>query len=217
MKVAFFTAALAAATILGACATDPVSGQPVYGNTARGAVIGALGGAAAGTLAGGNDGRNAAIGAAVGAIAGAGVGRYMDQQEAELRRRTAGTEIGVVRQGDQIALQMPGDVTFATNQSNIQSQFYPALNQVAQTLVQYPSTSVDIVGHTDSDGTDAYNQGLSERRAESVRSYLSAQGVQPVRMIASGRGKTQPIATNATAEGKARNRRVEIILTPVTN
>lgn len=217
MKVAFLAVAIASAAALGACVTDPVSGQPIYGNTGRGAAIGALGGAAAGVLAGGNDGRNAAIGAAVGALAGAGVGRYMDQQEAELRRRTAGTEIGVVRNGDQIELQMPADVTFAVNQANIQSQFYPALNQVAQTLVAYPSTSIDIVGHADSDGTDAYNQDLSERRAISVRTYLAGQGVQSVRMLASGRGESQPIASNATASGKAQNRRVQIVLTPVTS
>jgi outer membrane protein OmpA-like peptidoglycan-associated protein len=157
---------------LGGCVTDPVSGQTIYGNTARGAVIGALGGAAAGTLAGGNDGRNAAIGAAIGAIAGAGVGRYMDQQEADLRKRTAGTEIGVVRNGDQIELRMPADVTFARNESSIQSGFYNALNQVATTLTQYPSTKIDVIGHADSDGAEDYNQALSERRANSVKDYL---------------------------------------------
>lgn len=214
-SLVFFASALALA--LGACVTDPVSGQPIYGNTARGAAIGALGGAAAGVLAGGNDGRNAAIGAAVGAIAGAGVGRYMDQQEAELRRRTAGTEIGVVRNGDQIELRMPADVTFATNQATIQPQFYNALDQVAGTLVNYPSTAIDIVGHADSDGAEAYNQDLSERRANSVKNYLSGRGVQNVRMAASGRGETQPVASNNTAAGKAQNRRVQIVLTPVTS
>jgi outer membrane protein OmpA-like peptidoglycan-associated protein len=209
-------ALIASAIALTACATDPNTGQTIYGNTARGAGLGALAGAAAGVLAGGNDGRNAAIGAAVGAIAGAGVGVYMDKQEAELRRQTAGTGIGVVRNGDQIELQMPADVTFPTNQATIQSQFYPALNDVATTLVNYPSTSVDIVGHADSDGSETYNQDLSERRAASVKNYLAGRGVQSVRMLSQGMGESQPIASNATAEGKAKNRRVQIILTPVT-
>ncbi len=172
MKRMFLAVAAIGLAGLGGCVTDPVSGQTIYGNTARGAVIGALGGAAAGTLAGGNDGRNAAIGAAIGAIAGAGVGRYMDQQEADLRKRTAGTEIGVVRNGDQIELRMPADVTFARNESSIQSGFYNALNQVATTLTQYPSTKIDVIGHADSDGAEDYNQALSERRANSVKDYL---------------------------------------------
>jgi outer membrane protein OmpA-like peptidoglycan-associated protein len=209
--VVFISAALA----LTACATDPLTGQTVYGNTARGAAIGALGGAAVGVLAGGKDGRNAAIGAAVGAIAGGSVGVYMDKQQAALRARTAGTEIAIKRVGDQIELQLPSDVTFATNQSSIQPNFLSALDSVASTLVEYPSTAIDIVGHADSDGTDAYNQDLSERRAASVKSYLAGRGVQSVRMISSGRGESQPIASNATASGKAQNRRVQILLTPI--
>lgn len=205
----------AAGLMLAGCVTDPNTGQTIYGNTARGAAIGALGGAAAGTLAGGNDGRNAAVGAAVGALAGAAVGRYMDQQEAELRRQTAGTGIGVQRNGDQIELMMPSDVTFAVNQSTIQPQFYGSLNQVASTLTQYPSTTVDIIGHADSDGAESYNQTLSERRASSVRDYLATQGVQTVRMVALGRGEMEPIAPNDTAANKARNRRVQVVLTPV--
>jgi outer membrane protein OmpA-like peptidoglycan-associated protein len=207
---------MASALVLGACVTDPNTGQTIYGNTARGAAIGALGGAAAGVLAGGDDGRNAAIGAAVGALAGGAVGVYMDKQEAELRRQTAGTGIGVIRNGDQIELRMPSDVTFATNQATIQSQFYGALNDVATTLVEYPQTRIDVIGHADSDGTEAYNQDLSERRAASVKSYLTGRGVQPVRIASYGRGELEPIASNSTAQGKAQNRRVQIVLTPVT-
>jgi outer membrane protein OmpA-like peptidoglycan-associated protein len=207
---------IASALVLGACVTDPNTGQAIYGNTARGAAIGALGGAAAGVLAGGDDGRNAAIGAAVGALAGGAVGVYMDKQEAELRRQTAGTGIGVIRNGDQIELRMPSDVTFATNQATIQSQFYGALNDVATTLVEYPQTRIDVVGHADSDGTEPYNQDLSERRASSVKSYLTGRGVQPVRIASYGRGELEPIASNSTAQGKAQNRRVQIVLTPVT-
>ena len=205
----------AAGLMLAGCVTDPNTGQTIYGNTARGAAIGALGGAAAGTLAGGSDTRNAAVGAAVGALAGAAVGRYMDQQEAELRRQTAGTGIGIQRNGDQIELMMPSDVTFAVDQSNIQPQFYGTLNDVATTLTQYPSTTVDIIGHADSDGAESYNQALSERRAYSVRDYLSSRGVQPVRMVALGRGELEPLVPNTSAANKAQNRRVQIILTPV--
>jgi outer membrane protein OmpA-like peptidoglycan-associated protein len=207
---------LASALVLAACVTDPNTGQTIYGNTARGAGIGALAGAAAGALAGGNDTRNVAAGAALGALAGGAIGVYMDRQEAELRKRTAGTGIGVVRNGDQIELSMPSDVTFATDQAAIQAQFYDELNNVASTLVEYPQTTIDIVGHADSDGAEAYNQDLSERRANSVKNYLAGRGVQTVRMLASGRGETQPISSNTTPEGKQQNRRVQIVLTPVT-
>ena len=195
---------------LPACETGP--SQRVL----TGAGVGAILGAGAGTLAGGDDGRNAAIGAAVGAIAGAAVGDYMDKQERQLREQTAGTGIGVQRQGDQIALTMPSNITFSVNSATIQPNFYSALNDVAATLVDYPSTAVDIIGHASSDGADDYNMDLSRRRAESVRSYLVNQGVTPVRLAAVGMGETQPIADNATAEGRAANRRVEIILTPIT-
>jgi outer membrane protein OmpA-like peptidoglycan-associated protein len=208
---------IASALALSACVTDQNTGQTIYGNTARGAAIGALAGAAAGVLAGGNDGRNAAIGAAVGAVAGGSVGVYMDKQQAALRARTAGTEIAIKRVGDQIAMQLPSDVTFPTNQATIQPNFRSALDSVASTLIEYPATAIDIVGHADSDGSEAYNQDLSERRASAVMNYLASRGVQHVRMVASGRGETQPIASNATAEGKALNRRVEILLTPITN
>ncbi len=203
-----------AATMLAGCATD---GSGPSRNVLTGAGLGALGGAALGTLAGGDDGRNAAIGAAVGAIAGGSAGAYMDRQEAALRQRTAGTGIEVVRQGDQIQLVAPSNVTFKVNSSDILPAFYPSLNDVAATLVDFPSTAVDIIGHASSDGDDAYNQQLSERRAASVQTYLVNRGVRPVRMQAYGRGETQPIADNSTQAGREANRRVEIILTPITD
>ena len=213
MKKIIMVSALAVS--LAACATDPNTGQRIYGNTAKGAAAGAIIGAGLGTLAGGDDKRNAAIGAVVGGIAGGSVGVYMDKQEAAMRAATQGTGIEVTRVGDQLALSMPSDVTFATGQSNIQSQFYGPLNDVAKTLVDFPQTAVDIIGHADSVGSDSSNQALSERRAQSVRSYLESQGVRPVRMISYGYGETRPIASNDTAEGRAQNRRVEIILTPI--
>lgn len=206
---------LAAASLLTACVTNPETGQRGLSKTGGGAVIGAGTGAILGVLIGGNDKRSAAIGAAVGGLAGAGVGRYMDQQEKRLREQTAGTGIEVIRQGDQIQLALPADISFQSGQSQIQSQFYSPLNDVANTLIEFPSTAVDIIGHADSQGPEASNQTLSEQRALSVQSYLSNQGVRPVRIASIGYGETRPIATNETAEGRARNRRVEIILTPI--
>ncbi|MEM6627310.1 MAG: OmpA family protein [Pseudomonadota bacterium] len=213
MKRIAFTAALALAAT--SCATDPNTGERIYGNTARGAAIGAIAGAGVGVLAGGNDGRNAAIGAAIGAIAGGAAGVYMDRQEAEMRRQTAGTGIQVARNGDQLELLMPSDVTFAVNQSSVQPEFQSALDNVASTLVEYPSTSIDVIGHADSTGSADYNQTLSEQRAQSVSSYLTSRGVQDLRLASYGMGESQPVASNTTPEGRAQNRRVQIVLTPV--
>jgi outer membrane protein OmpA-like peptidoglycan-associated protein len=213
-------ACLLAATALTACTTvDPYTGQTVRSNTRTGAIVGALGGAALGYLS--NDkseqGRkNALIGAGVGALAGAGVGAYMDKQQAQLRAQLANTGVTVTRQGDNIVLNMPSDVTFAFDRSDIQPQFDRVLDEVAGTLNQYPSTTVDVVGHADSTGTDAYNQALSERRASSVASYLTSRGVLPARLYVAGMGERQPIASNDTEAGRAQNRRVEIVLRPYT-
>ena len=213
-------ACLLAATALTACTTvDPYTGQTVRSNTRTGAIVGALGGAALGYLS--NDkseqGRkNALIGAGVGALAGAGVGAYMDKQQAQLRAQLADTGVTVTRQGDNIVLNMPSDVTFAFDRSDIQPQFYKVLDEVSGTLNQYPSTTIDVVGHADSVGTDVYNQALSERRASSVASYLTTRGVLPARLYVAGMGERQPIASNDTEAGRAQNRRVEIILRPYT-
>ncbi len=200
---------IAALGLVAAC-QNGVSNRTL-GTTAAGAVLGA----GVGILAGGDDTRNAAIGAVVGGLAGAAVGVYMDKQEEELRRSTEGTGIEVSRQGDQIALTMPSSITFGVNSADVQPGFQGSLNDVATTLVDYPSTAVDIIGHASSDGDDGYNQTLSEGRARSVRTYLVGQGLQPVRVNAIGMGETQPLADNATATGRAANRRVEILLTPV--
>ena len=199
---------LAAAALLAGC--QNVSNRTL-GTTAGGAIIGA----GVGMMAGGDDKRNAAIGAVVGAIAGAGVGVYMDKQEEELRRQTAGTGIEVNRVGDQIALTMPSGITFDVNSAAIKGDFYGPLDEVSATLIEYPSTAGDVVGHASSDGPDDYNQALSERRANSVQSYLVNSGVQSVRLQAFGMGETQPIADNSTEAGRIANRRVEILLTPI--
>lgn len=180
--------------------------------TAGGAIVGA----GIGMMAGGDDKRNAAIGAVVGGLTGAAIGVYMDKQEEELRRQTEGTGIEVQRVGDQIALTMPSGITFDVNSAAIQGDFYGPLDEVSTTLMEYPKTAVDVVGHASSDGSDAYNQDLSERRAESVRSYLQNSGVQSVRLQAIGMGETQPIADNGTEAGRIANRRVEILLSPIT-
>lgn len=214
---------LIGAFALAACTTtDGYTGQQVRNNTGTGALAGALGGAALGYLTNTNkssEGRkNALIGAGVGALAGAAAGNYMDRQQAELRQQLAGTGVDVTRQGDNIILNMPGDVTFAVDQSDIQPRFYPVLDDVARTLNAYPQTLVDVIGHADSTGAAAYNQALSERRAGSVANYLVSRGrVMPDRLFVAGRGINEPRATNATPEGRAQNRRVEIILRPLTN
>ncbi len=210
-------AALAATTLTAACVTDPVTGERRVSKAAIGGVGGAVGGYLLGDLVGGrHDRTEKIIGAGIGGLAGAGIGAYMDRQEQELRRRTAGTDVRVIRQGDDLVLNMPSGITFATNQSSIQPQFRATLDQVADVLRQYNQTYVDVYGHTDSTGSDSYNLDLSQRRASAVADYLTMRGVQSARLGTRGFGESQPIASNDTEEGKAANRRVEIKLVPIT-
>ncbi|CAM5409064.1 outer membrane protein OmpA-like peptidoglycan-associated protein [Aquamicrobium terrae] len=209
-------AAVAMAVFVGGCTTDPYTGEQKVSNTAGGAVIGALGGAALGTLAGGNDRRNALIGAGIGALAGGAIGSVMDQNENELRAQLQGTGVSVTRVGNQIILNMPSDVTFNVDQDAVKPEFYSVLNSVALVLKKYKQTTVDVFGHTDSTGSAQHNFDLSQRRALSVANYLTAQGVDSRRFAVTGFGKTRPIASNDTAQGRAQNRRVEIQLTPLT-
>lgn len=209
-------AALVGAMFVGGCTTDPYTGEQKVSNTALGAGLGAAAGAGLGLLAGGNDRRNALIGAGVGALAGGAIGATMDRNEAELRAQLQGTGVGVTRVGDRIMLNMPSDITFNTDQDAIKAQFYPVLNSVALVLKKYNRTLVDVFGHTDSTGSEAHNYDLSQRRALSVANYLSSQGIDSRRFAVTGFGKSQPIATNATPEGRAANRRVEIQLSPLT-
>lgn len=216
MKTKILAAAMAA-SLAAACTTDPYTGEQKVSNTAGGAAIGAGLGALAGiALGGGNDRRNALIGAGVGALAGGAIGATMDNQEAELRRQLQGTGVSVTRSGDRIILNMPSDITFNVDQDAIMPGFYPVLNSVGLVLQRYRNTLVDVAGHTDSTGSDSYNYGLSQRRALSVANYLGAQGVDPRRFAVNGYGETQPITSNATEQGRAQNRRVEIYLSPLT-
>ncbi len=217
-----FAAATAVAVLSGCAANNPYQQQPAGGdqagmsNTAKYGGIGALAGAAAGALINhDNRGKGALIGAAVGGAAGAGYGMYADKQEAQLRQQMAGTGVEVQRQGDDIKLIMPGNITFATDSADIASNFYNPLNELARTFKQYDQNSIEIVGHTDNTGSYQYNQTLSQRRAQSVASYLISQGVNGMRVSTRGMGPDQPVASNATAAGRAQNRRVEINLRPL--
>ena len=185
-------------------------------NTAGGAIIGALGGAAVGAILPGSSRTNALIGAGVGLLAGAAVGQYLDNQERELRRDLAGSGAEVVRDGDALLVNFPSSVTFDTDSAAIRPGFYSTLDDVSATLNRYPQSYLDLIGHTDSTGSEAYNQALSERRAGSVSNHFRSRGVEPARIAAYGQGENQPIASNATAGGRQQNRRVELRITPAT-
>jgi outer membrane protein OmpA-like peptidoglycan-associated protein len=204
---------LLAALLAGCTTTDPQTGERKATKATQGAALGALAGAVVGAIA--NDGRGAAVGAAVGAAAGAGIGYTMDQQEAELRKQLEDTGVEVSREGDTIRLNMPGNVTFDTDRAEIRPEFRPVLDDVAETLVKYPGTRIRIAGHTDSTGSDTYNQQLSERRAAEVERYLGYRGVARERLESTGYGERFPIADNGTDAGRAANRRVEMELVPV--
>lgn len=209
---------LALALPLSACTTNPDTGRKRISKTAAGGLGGALGGYLLGDLIGGKSDRTEKIlGAGIGAVAGAGAGYYMDQQEKKLREQTKGTGVAVVRQGDNLILEMPSDVTFDVNSSTVNANFRNTLGKVSTTLTQYEKTYVDVLGHTDSSGTDEYNQALSERRANAVAAILTSQGVHSARVATKGYGESTPVASNTTLEGRAVNRRVEIRLVPVTD
>lgn len=204
---------VAAVVLIGCTNTDTVTGERTPNRTGTGIIVGAIAGAAAGTLAGGNDRRNAMIGAGIGALAGGLIGHYMDQQEQNLRQRLAGTGVGVTRVSqDRILLNFPADLTFDFDRDTVKSQFVPTLRDVAGVLRDYPQTTIDVLGHADSVGSDAYNQDLSERRALNVSSVLIQSGVVRERVVATGFGETRPVADNGTDSGRARNRRVEVMI-----
>jgi outer membrane protein OmpA-like peptidoglycan-associated protein len=212
-------AVVAAATlVLAGCeAIDSYAHDPDKAKTRSGAGYGAAAGAVVGLLtAGSNPFKSAMIGAAAGALVGGAVGNYMDRQEAKLRQQMAGTGVDVVRNGDNITLDVPGGVTFAFDSADVNAQFYPVLDKVAGTLKEYDKTVIEVAGHTDNVGSDTYNQALSQRRANSVAAYLSGQGLASTRVVTVGGGEAHPVASNDTEEGRAQNRRVEITIVPVT-
>lgn len=200
-----------AGTLLSCTSADNIGG---FGNRK----IGTAGGAAAGALLGQLIGKNTEgtlVGAGVGALLGLGWGAYRDKQEAELKARLRNSGAEVSRDGENLSINLPSGITFAVDSDRIDPDFYRTLDQIATVLIQYPETRILIMGHTDSTGNDAHNQKLSERRAESVRKYFVSQGVASNRTIAKGYGKNQPIASNATAEGRQANRRVEVKILPL--
>tara|TARA_R110002096_G_scaffold367840_1_gene561135 strand:+ start:79196 stop:79858 length:663 start_codon:yes stop_codon:yes gene_type:complete len=205
------------AMTLSACATDPYTGERKASNTATGAGIGAIVGAIGGAIVGGGNKRKSIlIGAGIGALAGGGVGFYMDRQEAKLREQLQNTGVQVVRDGDNIILNMPGNITFGTDSAAVNPDFADVLTSVGLVLKEYDKTYVDVLGHTDSSGSESYNQALSERRAQSVATILMNEGIIGERIIVRGLGESYPIADNSTEQGKSMNRRVEIALSPVT-
>jgi outer membrane protein OmpA-like peptidoglycan-associated protein len=208
----------AALTAAGCQTTDPYTGEQKVNNASKGAGIGALAGAVLGAATGDNSKERrerALIGAGVGALTGAGVGAYMDRQEAKLRAQLQGTGVSVTRNGDNLTLNMPGNVTFKTASADLNASFFKVLDSVALVLKEFDKTTIDVEGHTDSDGSDQYNQQLSLNRANSVGTYLQSQGVNGQRIVAFGAGEARPIASNSTPEGKQQNRRVELRLQPI--
>jgi len=220
MKSSIVVAGLAALS-LSACTTmNAYTGDQQLSSTAGGAMIGAGSGALIGAIAGtatGNDPRIAAlIGAGLGGLTGAAVGHYMDQQEAELRAQLQSTGVSVTRVGNQIILNMPSNITFATDSATVQTGFNETLVSVGLVLKKFNKTIVDVYGHTDNTGSDAHNQDLSQRRAVSVATILANQGIDQRRFYIEGKGESDPIASNSTETGRSQNRRVEIQISPIS-
>lgn len=209
-----FLAALLSLSVIACTSTDPYTGEQTTSNTAKGAGIGAVTGAIAGVLA--KDSSEGALAGAVGGAAiGGGVGYYMDRQEAKLREKLRNSGVQVKREGKNIRLIMPGNITFATGRSEVRPEFFSALSGVTEVLKEFNKTRIVVSGHTDSTGSAELNQTLSEQRAGSVKSYLVSQGVAASRVSAYGYGFRQPVASNDTAEGRQANRRVELELQPI--
>lgn len=206
---------LSACTVL-----DPYTGEEKTSAATKGALIGAASGAVAGLISG-DDAverrQHALIGAGVGALAGASIGYYMDRQEAKLREQLAGTGVSVTRDGDNITLNMPGNITFAHNSSDLNGDFFAVLDSVGLVLDEFDKTVVEIAGYTDSTGTHEYNQALSERRAGTVARYLVNRKVMEMRIITLGLGEEYPVASNDSETGRQYNRRVELTMVPITS
>lgn len=215
----YLAACIATAPIFSGCmTTDPYTGEKEVTKTTTGATVGAIAGALLGAATSTKSDRKKAvlIGAGIGAVAGGGVGLYMDKQEDKLRKQLQGSGVSVTRQGDNIILNMPSNITFDVDKSDLKPAFHNTLDSVVLVLNEYKSTLITVKGHTDSTGSDDYNQKLSERRALSVAQYLQSKNVAQQRLAAVGYGETRPIAPNNTPEGRAQNRRVELELEPIT-
>lgn len=218
MKRVALCCLLASGVLLQACTTvDPYTREEKTSSATKGAAIGAAVGAVLGIATSDDkkDRKSRALkGAGIGALAGGGVGYYMDVQEAKLRQRLENTGVSVTRSGDNIILNMPSNITFEVDKSYVKPSFVETLDSVSLVLKEYTSTMIEVAGHTDSTGSDAYNQRLSQERADAVRQVLISQGVQAVRIDTVGYGESRPIASNSTPAGRQQNRRVELTLLP---
>ena len=219
-KVSAIATFSAGVLFFAACTTlDPYTREERPARAQRQAVIGAVSGAVAGLITGDSSmerKKRALVGAGLGALTGAAVGSYMDRQEARLRAELERTGVSVTRIGDNITLNMPGNITFATDSADLNAGFFEVLNSVSLVVNEFEQTVIEVAGHTDSTGSDAYNQQLSERRAAAVASYLGTRNVRRDRVIELGMGEARPVATNDTADGRQVNRRVELTLVPLT-
>ncbi len=219
-KMTYSLAVIMAAGVLTACTVNPYTREEQPAKAAIGAGIGVLAGVGVGLLTGDNAKerrRNALIGAGVGGVAGGGIGYYMDVQEAKLRNSLESAGVSVTRQGNDILLNMEQAINFDSGRHELRAEAYSVLNAVGQVLTEYEKTTIDVMGHTDSDGAADYNQALSQRRALSVASYLSAKGIIGQRLLAAGYGESAPISSNNSEAGKQTNRRVEIRISPLTS
>jgi outer membrane protein OmpA-like peptidoglycan-associated protein len=205
----FIVSLLCASLVMAGCASNE------YSNTTKGAAIGAVVGAVAGKATGNHKDKRLVIGAAVGALAGAAVGSYMDKQEKALKEELSGSGVKVIREGDKLRLDIPAQLTFDINRSDIRSNLYPVFNDIAKVLREYEKTMLVVAGHTDDTGPYQYNMNLSQQRADSVKQYLIAQNVQAIRIETQGYGPNYPIVPNTSETNRAQNRRVEIHIEPV--
>lgn len=205
--------------VLSACTTlDPYTREEKTSNATKGAAIGAAAGVAVGLITGDGSSerkKRALILGGVGGLTGGAIGNYQDQQELELRKRLEGTGVGVTRQGDNIVLNMPGNVTFDVDSADINASFYAVLDSVSLVLNEFDQTMIEVAGHTDSTGTAQYNLQLSQQRARSVSAYLGSRAVASERMLVAAGGEDYPLASNDTPQGRALNRRVEITIVPL--
>ena len=205
--------------VVAACTTNPYTGEREASNKAKGAAIGAAVGAVIGVLSGGDADerrKRGLIGLGVGALSGTAVGAYMDAQESKLRDQLRGTGVSVTRMGDDLVLNMPGSITFDVDQYELKGNFLDVLDSVALVLYEYDQTLIDVSGHTDSTGSVSHNMALSDRRAGSVAQYLRAKNIEELRIYKEGYGPNYPVADNGTASGRQLNRRVELVLKPIT-
>lgn len=208
---------LGSALLSGCQLPNPYTGESENAKATNGAIIGAIGGAAIGVASSSKKdrGKGALIGAASGAAVGGGIGYYMDVQEAKLRKQLQSTGVSVTRDGDNIILNMPNEVTFAVDQTVLSERAKSVLNSVVLVAKEYSDTRLNVIGYTDSSGSESYNLRLSQVRASEVAQYITSQNVSGSRVSSTGMGESNPIANNNTADGRAQNRRVEIVLTPI--